>query len=222
MSSITEYVRDDPQDFATDGALKFPTSLTGSLTQSKHEFRDSTNDTPLEPSMPHTHGSHNPQDSSIDSVFEGLASLSHIKDDPKDSTMDRLFEASSSFKHAREISLVGALDGPPPHQQGEWLSIHNEEDAIENVKMIQLTLSDHSYVCQAIGATSLDESHTLLYTKSFWWPPRGLPDGLYKDVISARFLSQCRYHACSVFFNFSLVAQYADIPESFFGFLLTK
>ncbi|KAG9246257.1 hypothetical protein BJ878DRAFT_417380 [Calycina marina] len=73
--------------------------------------------------------------------------------------------------------------------------------------MIQLTPEDHAAVCRAIGGMSLDESHQVLYTKSAIWPPKGLPDGLYKDVISARFLSQIRYHACSLLFNVLLVSQ---------------
>ena len=152
----------------------------------------------------------NVQGTSLNTVSEVSSSaLNQTKHGSEDNVTNRSLDtASSSLRHEREISLVGALDGPPPRQQGEWLSLHSEEEALGSVKMIQLTPSDHSYVCQAIGATSLDENHTLLYTKSFWWPPKGLPDGLYKDVISARFLSQCRYHTCAVFFNFSLVAQY--------------
>jgi len=206
---MAELERIESQDGGIEGSLKALKSPARSFTSSKNSSKDSALDTVLEPSISSVKD--DSQDGSMNSAAETSASLGHQEVGSKYSTMERLFEGSSSLNHAREVSLVGALDGPPPHQlgqQGEWLSIHNEEDAFENVKMIQLTPSDHSYVCQAIGATSLDESHTLLYTKSFWWPPKGLPDGLYKDVISARILSQFRYHACSVFFNFSLVAQY--------------
>jgi len=75
---------------------------------------------------------------------------------------------SSSDMHAKEESHPAALDGAP--------SLH-EESFPEHVKMVSLSRIDHSFVCQAIGATTLDESHSLLHTRSFWWPPKGLPDG---------------------------------------------
>ena len=214
----TEHPRDDSsQDGTIDGVLKALSSVSRAFTHSKQGTQSSPLDAALEPDTYLTHREDNYQDSFTNIACGTLVSESHTRDDSKDTNIDRMLETSPSFRHAREVRSVRALDGPPPHQQGEWLSIHNEEDALETVKMIQLTPTDHSYICQAIGATSLDETHTLLHTKSFWWPPKGLPDGLYKDVISARFLSQCRYHACSVFFNFSLVAQY----ECFWSTILT-
>ncbi|KAH8595641.1 hypothetical protein B0O99DRAFT_622356 [Bisporella sp. PMI_857] len=121
---------------------------------------------------------------------------------------DLVRRRSSSGEHTKEYSYLGRLDGPPSGEgNGEGRVPSLKDPTAEPVRMIQLSKIDHVYVCQAIGACSFDEEHTLLYTKSTWWPPRGLPDGLYKDVITARFLSQLRYYLTSAFLNFALMAQ---------------
>jgi hypothetical protein len=74
-------------------------------------------------------------------------------------------------------------------------------------KMITLSSTDHAFVCHVIGATSDDEANSLLHPKSILYPPKGLPDGLYKDVIRSRVVCTYQYYFCMVWFNVSLFAQ---------------
>jgi hypothetical protein len=73
--------------------------------------------------------------------------------------------------------------------------------------MHSLSEEDHRYVCRAIGATSDDEANTLLRPRSVIYPPKGLPDGLYKDVIRSRVVCTYQYYFCEIFFNVSLFLQ---------------
>lgn len=68
----------------------------------------------------------------------------------------------------------------------------------------RLSPTDHSIICQAIGALTDDENHKICHPRSYIYPPKGLPRGLYKDVIRSRTLAQyeyCRY--CSPFRDFN-------------------
>lgn len=76
-------------------------------------------------------------------------------------------------------------------------------------KMTSLSPADHAYVCHAIGAFSGDEANTPVHPVSIIFPPRGLPDGLYKDVIRSRVISAYQFYSCVLFFNFSLFLQLA-------------
>lgn len=73
--------------------------------------------------------------------------------------------------------------------------------------MSTLSATDHAYVCHAIGVTSDHEANTLLWPKSIIYPPKGLPDGLYKDVIRSRTICTYQYYFCVILFNVSLFLQ---------------
>lgn len=71
----------------------------------------------------------------------------------------------------------------------------------------RLTEKDLAIVCRAIGAYTEEEETKLVRITSTLWPSRGLPPGLYKDVIRSRSVSQYQYYLCSLFFNLSLILQ---------------
>jgi hypothetical protein len=77
----------------------------------------------------------------------------------------------------------------------------------EPPKVYRLPDADLHIVWEALGAASDDERHSLLHPKNFIYPPKGLPDGLYRDVIRSRVVSQYQFFFCSFFFNIALVLQ---------------
>lgn len=46
-----------------------------------------------------------------------------------------------------------------------------------------LSPAEWARVAHGLGAVHDGESHTVVHPTSFYWPPKGLPDGLYRDVI---------------------------------------
>ncbi|KAH7360297.1 hypothetical protein BKA65DRAFT_182119 [Rhexocercosporidium sp. MPI-PUGE-AT-0058] len=71
----------------------------------------------------------------------------------------------------------------------------------------RLSPTDHSIICQSIGALSNDESHRICHPDSYIYPPKGLPNGLYKDVIRSRTLAQYEYYFTSLLFTAALILQ---------------
>lgn len=74
-------------------------------------------------------------------------------------------------------------------------------------KMVSLSEADHAFVCHAIGASSRDEANSLLHPNSTVYPSRGLPSGLYRDVIHSRATCAYQYYFCLVWINVSLFLQ---------------
>ncbi|KAL2074145.1 hypothetical protein VTL71DRAFT_7923 [Oculimacula yallundae] len=71
----------------------------------------------------------------------------------------------------------------------------------------RLSPTDHSIICQSIGALSDDENHKISRPRSHIYPPKGLPNGLYKDVIRSRTLAQYEYYFTSLLFTAALILQ---------------
>jgi hypothetical protein len=74
-------------------------------------------------------------------------------------------------------------------------------------KFTRLSPEDLAIVCQAVGGVADDEHYALLRPKSTVYPPKGLPDGLYRDSIRSRTVSQYQYFFVAAFFNLSLILQ---------------
>ncbi|KAF4635028.1 hypothetical protein G7Y89_g3064 [Cudoniella acicularis] len=72
---------------------------------------------------------------------------------------------------------------------------------------VRLSDVDLAIVCHSIGGSRNTESQNALHPTSWIYPPKGLPDGLYRDVIQARTSSQYAYYFFSLFFNLALIAQ---------------
>jgi len=71
----------------------------------------------------------------------------------------------------------------------------------------RLSDSDLAIVCHAIGASSSVENQAVIHPTSNLYPPKGIPDGLYRDVIRARFSCQYSYWISSTLVNVSMVFQ---------------
>ncbi|TVY43089.1 hypothetical protein LSUB1_G001236 [Lachnellula subtilissima] len=71
----------------------------------------------------------------------------------------------------------------------------------------RLSDADLAIVCHAIGASSSVESQALLHPTSKMYPPKGIPDGLYRDVIRARVNCQYSYYVSAALVNTSMVFQ---------------
>jgi hypothetical protein len=71
----------------------------------------------------------------------------------------------------------------------------------------RLSNADLAIVCYAIGASNNIENQTIIHPTSNLYPPKGIPDGLYRDVIRARVNCQYSYHLSSTFFNIAMFLQ---------------
>ncbi|KAK3307491.1 uncharacterized protein B0T15DRAFT_530381 [Chaetomium strumarium] len=50
-----------------------------------------------------------------------------------------------------------------------------------------LTPTEWARVAHGIGAIREGEQHQVVHPTCWYWPPRGLPDGLYRDIVTHRF-----------------------------------
>jgi hypothetical protein len=71
----------------------------------------------------------------------------------------------------------------------------------------RLSDADLTIVIHSIGGSQNTESLSVVHPTSWFYPPKGLPDGLYRDVIRARVGRQYMYYAFSIFFNFAMITQ---------------
>ncbi|KAG9233997.1 hypothetical protein BJ875DRAFT_28210 [Amylocarpus encephaloides] len=67
--------------------------------------------------------------------------------------------------------------------------------------------ADLTIVIHSIGGSRSTESQEPVHPTSWLYPPKGLPDGLYRDTVRARVKAQTMYYTFSIFFNLSLVLQ---------------
>jgi hypothetical protein len=74
-------------------------------------------------------------------------------------------------------------------------------------KVTTLSQADLSIVRRALGDTSDPEADTLNLPQSTLSPLRGLPSGLYKEVVRSRVISQCQFLLSTLLFNISLILQ---------------
>ncbi|KAH8663540.1 hypothetical protein BGZ60DRAFT_340078, partial [Tricladium varicosporioides] len=77
--------------------------------------------------------------------------------------------------------------------------------------LLRLSDADLASVTKSIGGTFRGaggvEGQKPIHPTSFIYPPKGLPEGLYKDVVRERFRCQYAYYSCSFLFNLSLILQ---------------
>ncbi|KAK0715039.1 hypothetical protein B0H67DRAFT_232476 [Lasiosphaeris hirsuta] len=60
-----------------------------------------------------------------------------------------------------------------------------------------LSPAEWARVAHGIGAIREGETHTVVHPSCWYWPTKGLPDGLYRDVIEQRFKFFVTYHLVS-------------------------
>ncbi|TAQ85733.1 hypothetical protein B7494_g5951 [Chlorociboria aeruginascens] len=80
-------------------------------------------------------------------------------------------------------------------------------DSKASTMVTVLSSEDLAILRQSLAGCVDSESSARIKLTSLIWPPKGLPDGLYRDVIRARVGKQYSYYAFSIFFNLALVAQ---------------
>lgn len=61
-----------------------------------------------------------------------------------------------------------------------------------------LSSAEWAIVAHSVGGIRDVEHHSPVHATNWWWPPRGLPPGLYKDVIRLRTKSFYFFHSASV------------------------
>ncbi|PHH91649.1 hypothetical protein CDD83_10866 [Cordyceps sp. RAO-2017] len=61
-----------------------------------------------------------------------------------------------------------------------------------------LTPAEWSKIANGVGGVRDAESHKPARPSSWWWPPRGMPEGLYRDVVTCRIKFYCVFHAISI------------------------
>jgi hypothetical protein len=61
-----------------------------------------------------------------------------------------------------------------------------------------LTSEEWAKLAHGLGAVQQgSESHSLVHPTSYIWPPRGLPSGLYRDVVTHEAIYQYKFHVIS-------------------------
>lgn len=71
----------------------------------------------------------------------------------------------------------------------------------------RLSSTDYTIICQSIGVLLDGGDGRVSHPRSFFYPPKGIPQGLYKDVIRSRVNSQYQYYAASFLFTLALILQ---------------
>jgi len=61
-----------------------------------------------------------------------------------------------------------------------------------------LSPDEWARVAHAIGAVTAGEDHGVVHPTSWLYPPKGMPDGLYRRVVARRFKFRFMYHALSI------------------------
>ena len=61
-----------------------------------------------------------------------------------------------------------------------------------------LSPDEWARVAHAIGAVTSGEDHAVVHPKSWLYPPKGMPDGLYRRVVARRAKFRFMYHALSI------------------------
>ncbi|KAK2629087.1 hypothetical protein QTJ16_002190 [Diplocarpon rosae] len=98
--------------------------------------------------------------------------------------------------------LLGVEDGPDSSSSTGSLSKRSSSSILEIPPSVtRLSHADHAIICRSIGAVSDDENARMQHPASLLYPPRGLPSGLYRDVVRSRTTSQYQYYFSSFMFT---------------------
>ncbi|CAH0015429.1 unnamed protein product [Clonostachys rhizophaga] len=101
-------------------------------------------------------------------------------------------------------SVSNSTAAPQPsnndHKNGE--DKVKEGDRLNNTRPIPrhrfLTSSEWTALAGGLGAIRDHENHAPVHPTSWWWPPRGMVRGLYRDVVQQRTLYGYLFHVASV------------------------
>ena len=74
-------------------------------------------------------------------------------------------------------------------------------------KLTRLSQADLSIVRSALNGNPDLERNTIGIHSSTLYPPRGLPDGLYREVVRSRVIAQYQFIISTLIFNISVILQ---------------
>ncbi|KAK1752161.1 hypothetical protein QBC47DRAFT_389907 [Echria macrotheca] len=70
-----------------------------------------------------------------------------------------------------------------------------------------LTPAEWARVAHGVGAIGEGETHSVVHPTCWYWPPKGLPEGLYRDVVTQRSKYCIAYHIVSTLRWFLMLLQ---------------
>jgi len=70
-----------------------------------------------------------------------------------------------------------------------------------------LTPAEWARVAHGVGAIKENETHTVVHPTCWYWPPKGMPEGLYRDVVTQRSQYCFSYHLMSGLRWFLMILQ---------------
>ncbi len=90
-----------------------------------------------------------------------------------------------ALPRATNVTSNGLRSGPPSTARGKPI-LHRF-----------LTPAEWARVAHGVGAIEEGETHTVVHPTCWYWPPKGMPDGLYRAVVYERTKNFCCYHLLS-------------------------
>ncbi|KAH8900038.1 hypothetical protein GQ53DRAFT_741014 [Thozetella sp. PMI_491] len=70
-----------------------------------------------------------------------------------------------------------------------------------------LTPTEWARIAHGVGAIREGETHSVVHPTCWYWPPSGIPDGLYRDVVLERTKNLYWYHVLSTIRWFLMIVQ---------------
>lgn len=99
------------------------------------------------------------------------------------------------------LPLDSSRQPPASNEQGNgraYLKTSREQDQTQVPRHRFLTANEWMILARGVGAIRDAEENALVVPTSWWWPAKGLPPGLYADVIRRRSVSFYFFHLASI------------------------
>ncbi|KAK3353443.1 hypothetical protein B0T25DRAFT_590977 [Lasiosphaeria hispida] len=124
-------------------------------------------------------------------------SLPGLKADERSETAESIYKSERPSSIPLASGRVGnatstftrSMPPPLPNQQ--------PKPGVTHVHHRFLSPAEWARVAHGIGAIREGETHSVVHPNCWYWPTKGLPDGLYRDVIAQRFKYFATYHLLS-------------------------
>ncbi|KAK3390235.1 hypothetical protein B0H63DRAFT_109444 [Podospora didyma] len=121
-------------------------------------------------------------------------------------------EATESFYKSERPSSIPVASGrpgnaTPPVMSRPPPSNPRPKSAGSHVHHRFLSPAEWARVAHGLGAIKEGETHSVVHPNCWYWPPKGLPDGLYRDVVTQRTKYLFSHHLLSVLCWFLMVGQ---------------
>ncbi|OIW31876.1 hypothetical protein CONLIGDRAFT_667703 [Coniochaeta ligniaria NRRL 30616] len=110
-------------------------------------------------------------------------------------------DLASSKPGSRRATAV-APDSPNP------MVASQPQRRKHHVHLRQMTKAEWARVARGVGALQDDgENHTIVHPTCWYWPPKGLPQGLYRDTIMQKSKNFYQYHLLASVRWFLMISQ---------------